>query len=117
MNSLDIALAALAAVLAVSGFLLGRGREKTRQRREREAAKDEASQILKRAREEADTLRESTLLQGKEEVFVNKFRWVQAGGAFFFRRFRFRFTAAFPAFLARCRESSCFAPVCVRMER
>jgi len=75
MNSLDIALAALAAVLAVSGFLLGRGIEKTRQRREREAAKDEASQILKRAREEADTLRESTLLQGKEEVFGLREDW------------------------------------------
>ena len=46
-----------------------------RQRREREAAKDEASQILKRAGEEADTLRESTLLQGKEEVFGLRESW------------------------------------------
>jgi ribonuclease Y len=75
MESLDIALAALAAVLAVTGFLLGRRGERARQRREREAAKDEASQILKRAREEAETLRESALLQGKEEVFGLREAW------------------------------------------
>lgn len=75
MASLDIALAALAAVLAVTGFLLGRRGERARQRREREAAKDEASQILKRAREEAETLRESALLQGKEEVFGLREAW------------------------------------------
>ncbi len=75
MNPLDIALAVVAAVLAVSGFLLGRGREKARQAREREAARDEASQIRKRAREEADSIKESALLSGKEEAFRLREAW------------------------------------------
>ncbi len=75
MSSLDFALAALAAVLALSGFLLGRGRERTRQRREREAAKDEASQIRKRALEEAESVKESALLAGKEEAFRLREAW------------------------------------------
>ena len=41
-------------MLAVSGFVLGRGREVARQKRERDAAKDDASRILRRAREEAE---------------------------------------------------------------
>jgi len=75
MSSLEVALAVIAAVLAVAGFLLGRGRERARQRREREAAKDEASQILRRAREEAENLRETTLIQGKEEAFRLRESW------------------------------------------
>jgi ribonuclease Y len=75
MGTLEVALAALAAVLAVSGFLLGRGRERARQKREREAARDEASQIRKRALEEAENVRETALLQGKEEVFGLREDW------------------------------------------
>ena len=75
MNPLDIALAVIAGVLAVAGFLLGRGRERARQRREREAAKDDASQIRKRAREEAEALKESALLSGKEEAFRVREAW------------------------------------------
>jgi ribonuclease Y len=75
MNPLDIALAVVAAVLAVSGFLLGRGRERARQAREREAARDEASQIRKRAREEAESIKESALLSGKEEAFRLREAW------------------------------------------
>lgn len=75
MSSVDIALAVIAAVLAVSGFLLGRGRERARERREREAAKDEASQILKRAREEADSVRESALLAGRGEAIRLREAW------------------------------------------
>ncbi len=75
MNPLDIALAVIAAVLAVSGFLLGRGRERARQAREREAAKDEASQIRKRAREESESIKESALLSGKEEAFRLREAW------------------------------------------
>jgi len=75
MSPLDIALAVTAAVLAVMGFFLGRGRERARQRLEREAAKDEASLIRKRAQEEAETLRETTLIQGKEEVFRLRGVW------------------------------------------
>lgn len=75
MSSLDIALAAVAAVLAVMGFLLGRGRERARQRKEREAAKDEASLIRKRAQEESGNLRETALIQGKEEAFRLREAW------------------------------------------
>ncbi len=80
MNPLDLALAGLAVALAVLGFLLGRGREKARQRREREAAQDEASRILNRAREEADTLRESTLIASKEEAFRQREAWEKEEG-------------------------------------
>ena len=73
---LQVALtAAVAVVLAVAGFLLGRGRERARQRQDRAAARDQASQILRRAREEADTLRETALLQGKEEAFRLREGW------------------------------------------
>jgi len=75
MSSVDIALAVVAAVLAVTGFLLGRGRERARQRRERETAKDEASRILSRAREEAESTRETALLAGKEEAFRLREEW------------------------------------------
>jgi len=75
MISLEFALAVIAAVLAVSGFLLGRGLERARERREREAAKDEASQILKRAREGAESIKESALLAGKEEAFRLRESW------------------------------------------
>jgi ribonuclease Y len=75
MSPLDVALAGTAIVLAVIGFLVGRGREKARQKREREAAKDDASRILSRAREEAESVRESALLQGKEEAFRLREAW------------------------------------------
>jgi ribonuclease Y len=75
MSSLDIALAVVAAVLAVTGFLLGRGRERARERREREAARDEASRILKRAREEAESAKEAALLTGKEDAFRLREAW------------------------------------------
>jgi ribonuclease Y len=80
MSSLDIALAASAAVLAVVGFLFGRGRELARERKEREAAEDEASLIRKRAREEVDNLRETTLIQGKEEAFRLREGWEKEEG-------------------------------------
>ncbi len=75
MSPLDIALAVIAAVLAVSGFLLGSGRERARERREREAAKDEASQIRNRAREAAESVKESALLAGREEAFRLREAW------------------------------------------
>jgi len=75
MSPVEVTLAVLAAVLAVAGFLLGRGRERASQRREREAARDEASVILRRAGEEAENLREAALLQGKEEAFRLRESW------------------------------------------
>jgi ribonuclease Y len=74
MSSLEIALAAFAAVLAATGFLLW-GRERSRQRKEREAATDEASRIRKRAKEEAENVRETALIQGKEEAFRLRETW------------------------------------------
>ncbi len=75
MSPLEGLLAALAAVLAVVGFLLGRGRERARQRRDLDAARDEASQLRKRSREEAENVREAALLQGKEELFRLREAW------------------------------------------
>ena len=75
MSPLEYALAAVAAVLAVAGFLLGRGRERARHRKEREAAKDEATQIRTRAREDAAKAKETALLQGKEEGFRLREAW------------------------------------------
>ena len=75
MSPVNLALAAAAVVLAILGYVLGRNRERARQRAEREAAQDEASQIKKRAREEAENLREAALLQGKEEVFRLREGW------------------------------------------
>jgi len=75
MSPLDIALAVIAAVLAVSGFVYGRGRERARHKREREAAKDEASQILKRAKGDAESTKEAALLAGKEEAFRIREAW------------------------------------------
>ena len=78
MSPLDIALAGVAAVLAVAGFFLGRGRERARERREREAARDEASRILRRAREEAESTKETALLTGKEDAFRLREAWEKA---------------------------------------
>lgn len=75
MSPLEITLAVLAGVLAISGFVLGRGRQLARQKREREAAKDDASRILRRAREEADSAKETALLSGKEEAFRLRETW------------------------------------------
>lgn len=80
MISLDIALAVLAGVLAVTGFAVGRGRERARQQAEREAARDDASRILTRAKEEADSARESALLAGKEEAFRLREAWEKEEG-------------------------------------
>jgi ribonuclease Y len=75
MTAVEIALAVLAGVLAISGFALGRGRERARQRREREAARDEASRILRRAKEDAESAKETALLSGKEEAFRLREAW------------------------------------------
>ena len=74
MSPLEYALAVLAAVLAVTGFFLW-WRERARHRREREAARDEATLIRKRAKEEAEKVKETALLQGKEEVFRLREAW------------------------------------------
>jgi len=70
MDPLGLTLAAVVglAIGALSSFLLAQSRERTRREREKVAAKDEASIILQRAKGEADNLRRSHELEGKEEV-------------------------------------------------
>jgi len=66
-----------AVVAAVLAYLLGRGRERARQLKEKEAAKDEASLIRKRAEEEAENLRLAAGLQAKETRFRLREAWEQ----------------------------------------
>ena len=70
MDPLGLTLAAVVglAIGALSGFLLAQSRERTRREREKVAAKDEASIILQRAKDEAENLRRSHELEGKEEA-------------------------------------------------
>src|SRR4030095_7537961 len=70
----------LAAVLglaigALGAFVLAQSRERTRREREKAAAKDEASSILQRAREEAENLKRSRELAGKEEAMGLRDAW------------------------------------------
>lgn len=74
MSPLDIALVAVGALLAVTGFFLW-WREKVHHRLELEAATDEASRVRSRAREEAETLKETALIQGKEDAFRLREVW------------------------------------------
>lgn len=76
MDPLGMGLAVGAvAVAAVLAYLLGRGRERARWLREKEAATDEASLILKRAREDADNLRRSAELKAQETRFRLRESW------------------------------------------
>ena len=76
MDPLGLALAAGAAVVtAALGFFFGRSRERSRQEKEREAGRDEASRILKRAEEDAETQRRAGELKGKEEAFKLREAW------------------------------------------
>jgi len=78
MNSPQaIAVAAVFIVLVglALGFLLGRGRERARHAVEKSHARDEASRILDRAREEANTLRTTATLEGREESLRLREEW------------------------------------------
>ena len=66
-----------AAVAAVVAYLLGRGRERARQRRETEAARDDASRIRKTAEEEVLNLRRTSELQAREESLRLRESWEQ----------------------------------------
>ncbi|MEX1258498.1 MAG: ribonuclease Y [Gemmatimonadota bacterium] len=68
-----VALLALAGLGA--GFLFGRGRERARQAAERAQARDEASRILARAREEGETARKEAALAGREEALRLREEW------------------------------------------
>ena len=78
MDPLGVILPAVGAVVAaILAYLLGRGRERARQLKEKEAAKDEASLIRKRAEEEAENLRLAAGLQAKETRFRLREAWEQ----------------------------------------
>ncbi len=78
MSPLGLSLAVGAAVLAaVVAYLLSRSRERARQRRETEAARDEASRIRKSAEEEAANLRRTAELQARETSFRLRESWDQ----------------------------------------
>ena len=76
----DILPAVGAVVAAILAYLLGRGRERARQLKEKEAAKDEASLIRKRAQEEAENLHRAAELQAKETRFRLRETWEQEEG-------------------------------------
>ncbi|HUP52657.1 MAG TPA: ribonuclease Y [Longimicrobiales bacterium] len=68
--------AAVGVVLgALIGFAISRSRERQRQLREKQSAQDEASRILERAREEADSVRKAGELAGREEGFRLRDAW------------------------------------------
>ena len=76
MDPLVYGLAAVVALLFGAVGYLGRGSvERSRQKKAVAAAADEASRILGRAREEADNLRMSRVLEGKEEVIRLRESW------------------------------------------
>ncbi len=77
-----IVLAAVLTLLAglIFGYILGRGRELARQNEERAAARDEASQILARARAEAKTIQKDGELRGREQAFRLREEWEREEG-------------------------------------
>lgn len=81
MDPLGVILPAVGAVVAaILGYWLGRGRERARQRKEKEAAKDEASLIRKRARNEAENLHRAAELRAKETRFRLREAWEEEEG-------------------------------------
>ena len=82
MDPLVLTLAAVAglAIGALSGFLLAQNRERSRREREKVAAEDEATAILRRAQEEAENVRRSRELQGKEQALRLRDAWEQEEG-------------------------------------
>jgi ribonuclease Y len=76
MDPLVIVLAGAVALLFGAVGYVGRGLvEQSRQKRDVAAAADEASRILTRAQEEADNLRTSRVLEGKEEAIRLRESW------------------------------------------
>jgi len=79
MDPLGLTLAAVVglAIGSLGGFLLAQSRERARRELAKAAAKDDASSILQRARDEAENLRRSGELQGKEEAMRLRDAWDQ----------------------------------------
>lgn len=77
MSPPQVALAAvlLALVAAFAGALIATWRERRRQEADRAHARDDASRILARAREEAESARKDAELRGREEIFRLREEW------------------------------------------
>jgi ribonuclease Y len=60
---------------ALVGFAISRSRERARQLREKQGAQDEASRILERAREQAQSAQKAGELAGREEGFRLREAW------------------------------------------
>lgn len=82
MDPLVLTLAAVVALAigVLSGFLLFQNRERARREHDKVAAEDEATAILRRAQEEAENLRRSLELQGKEQVLRLRDAWEHEEG-------------------------------------
>ena len=77
MNTPLVALAAAVGLIlgALIGYAVTRSRERARRKLEKSQAQDESSRILKRAREESDTLKRAGELAGREEGFRLREAW------------------------------------------
>jgi ribonucrease Y len=77
MEPLAVVLAAVVALLVGSavGFMVGGNRERARQEEEKAGARDEASRILTRAKEESEAARRAAELQGREEAYRLRESW------------------------------------------
>ena len=77
MDPLVLTLAAVVGLAtgSLAGVLLAQARERARREREKAAARDEASSILQRARDEAENLRRLRELEGKEEAMRLRDAW------------------------------------------
>jgi ribonuclease Y len=82
MDPLGLTLAAVVglAIGAFGGSLLAQSRERGRRELDKAAAKDDASSLLQRARDEAENLRRSGELEGKEEAMRLRDTWDQEEG-------------------------------------
>ncbi len=70
-----IAVGAAAAVLVALAYMLGWRVERSRQRRARATAEDEAARIRAAAEEDAERVRKAATLEGKEEAFRAREEW------------------------------------------
>lgn len=79
---MEIVLAAVVAavIAALAGFFGGQAVERSRLRRARATAEEEAARILAAAEQDAETLRKAEILAGKEEAFRAKEEWEREEG-------------------------------------
>jgi ribonuclease Y len=67
--------AAVAVIVGVVGFFVGRGLERARQERDRAQARDDASRILEQANTEAESRKKAGTLEGREEALRLREQW------------------------------------------